>query len=1809
MMNPKSIGMKVLVLLVIALFLNLPIVSALEISNVRVDVVSPTEAQVAWETDEPANSLVNYGASQQSLNPVGDASNIIQHRVQLPALAANTTYYYKVQSGSVVDDNTGSLYSFSTPAPDTTPPELKVEIPARVAGNNLGISGTAETGATVRAYVNGAQLQSTTVIDGSFTLAGIPLVSNVESAVKIEVVDAAGNAAVIEGKVFADTSKPILQLAFLPNITSEKKITITGTISEASSYEVFLANQSAAKGEGIILKADLSLEEGENKILIVIKDKAGWVTEKEVSILSDTKAPTVEFDFAKGKEFYQGKAETDISGTTEPGAKVFLYVFRPLTYDFNPTFNKAWESVTADENGAFTFSEVNFERPPISLKDLAPKEVPSGLQQESIFRIEQVQNLQKFTYHVYLIAEDKSGKAGYAKKQVTVNTCYSSNFAFDVQSLARFQAPLRLNPTLLDDGRESVTAVFNLSYRGSGVSTQSQDAFEIQNVRFEKACTQGMLDDDSTKIGCNVFPSAPQLTPNAQKTAWYLSAPLFTTEKFSEKKSDFWDEFSRRQIVFPLKITVSYRENLGGGKMSEPKTQVSCQDLAYFIDIPVDSKDMLPDFIAEEGLDAIKFTIDKIDVVLPYLEKAILVTGVAWIASFLGRLATRYTRIVSSKLEVFFSKAKPENERCPIEQDKYYLKSEIEHWKKLKAQGLLNEQGLRPDWDNAEVDKSLDTLCPTTTGLWKAESVLDQAYRWTGDRVLCRTVPAGWTATKEKNEIDTVVASQNQCTASGRGVPLKKIENCGKLIEENTNVANPNAKAARLVTQGEFTCYQYGAFLYYANQNSATKLENGGTLVRLERVHDFGLSVEQVVLYAGAGDLIAYQPPGSDQFIVGQDKSCQQACSNSARPGYRPYVEKGVQSVNSKGALGSYGCFQETVDDAGKIVPLGVGGKDDVRAIGTKQFSAGYTNDCFIDYQTQSQVLGPDANIDAKCDVHDDCKGGALCLSGKCSAPSANSITPKGSGADAKSTGLLQCVCTLSDEKITTYPGVRTAGKEQQGIAEEWSYHQDRVFHESNKKFGTYYPEWRYYGGRDFSSAFGADYLLDYLNENKQVHQVSPNTQFLGAYQTMCLSRIRAHLITLKSILEGLRNCIQEAKITGLRDAGVCKTIFTQQVCGLVYKAISYFTNQCSPYSFSDENKGALEGIGVVTDATFGSIGTAMQSSIDDVKSDYGNAQLNNYFAAGAEGLTQSMCMAAFGYDWPLGADFILDAAYAVPGKSTVHVIPAHRELSTFDPTTGNAVYNYEIGAMILPGCRIRSYDIYLKCVGPEDAGKPGVQCGEQGCDCQYATQADSALQGDKKHSLDGGRGLELAQNSFVSVPIPSPQKVNKPFRYDHVVVELQLDQSEKGNEAQCFDEGYQDGKFYFPIIDVSPPGLGVCDINTLTGKYHCPDIVSMFGGGEGAYLQDPYISCFDSKTQSWTSCTPGLFTKGDEIKVRANVVSDGKKYCVKTSSTGLQQQDMQMHQLPVGIPGTFPVEMLLGTVSKDLFTGVSTTVVFSGGDKDCESTLKLNNLPTTEVGLASLKFTYQVLGSDIYHIFVPEGVVVVADGGYGANGATLTKDSRQELSSAEIRAAVFDYKGLRFSNAIGAPSSGGNSCEYRVRPAAGTSYQQNEKTISVTAQLLLPDAVGNCYNAQQPVKTGVGRSQHTQQITLRLEPLVSQLASKIHQDFVNKKYPNVISAAEGLVNRRVSDLDDVTGLYYLVAAKIAQAQTNKVDWKIAFKDDVCYLIDLFNTRKMKDGQNLPEYPAEVKNSGEYQKIATYFTEIKNSAQCGVLNA
>ncbi|MDO8656585.1 MAG: hypothetical protein Q7K45_05070, partial [Nanoarchaeota archaeon] len=1113
----KKRGVQFFALLVIVLFFNLPIISALQISSVRAEDVTQTGAVIKWNTDERADSFVSYGADAAALQTIGDANSVVNHSLTVSGLVPQTDYKFKVESAGTIDDNGGSLYSFSTPALDTTAPELKVELPERIAGAELKVEGTAEAGVTINIYVDGSLAGSTSAIpvttgdatstEGTFTFASVVLTPDQDNAIKIEAKDVAGNVAGIEGNVFADSKKPTVEIGTIPEIAAENSIEVNGTISEPATFEIFVNEKSVVKGEGQTIQETIRLDEGENEIKIVVQDLAGWEVTKKYDVSSDTQPPHVAFKFEEGNEYYQGRADTNIHGETEAGAEVFLYVYRPLGYEYTPKFDKAWAKTTADEKGEFTF-DVDFEDEPALelLKGLKPQQVPSGLQEYSIFSSAQVAEQQQFTYYVFVIAEDKSGKSGFLQQTVNVNTCFSGNFDFDVQSVAALQAPLRLDPRLLDEGRETITATFNMSYRGNGRAQRDpasgqeiKPAFEIGNVEFEKACTQGMQDDPSYKVACTILTPQPKIRiPSTSKMAWFVSYNLHGAAEMSEKKDDFWNEFKKRRIVFPLKVRISYREREASGNLGPMKTQASCIDLGYFIDIPVDSKDMLPDFIAEEGLDVITATIEKIDTVMPYLEKAILVAGVGCISSFLGRMTVRWARIVTSRLESYFSpllKAGSKDKKCPVDQSNLYLKSTIKQWQELKINGLVFNSETNPPlgFENPEFDKILDDHCPKTASLWSAEAALDKAYKWTCDRVFCRAVPARWTASVDQNEVDRVIQKQNQCTVSSRGIPLQEVEKCQELITKQVSYT-PSPLAAEKIKQGDFACYRYNNRLYVVT--SKQEYSQAGEIVKLDLVHDFGLTLQQGAQYVGQTNLLAYRPPNSEQFIIGADMSCSQACKNPRKPGYAPAVQSSIPTIiqNPDGTLSAAnarGCYKEITETGGTTKLQGTQG-----GLKTTQFSAGYTADCFID------------------------------------------LTPSG---DAKKentqtgeTGLLQCVCEVAQDNRPQIVGMRTAAKEDtsKGLAEEWVYQEERKYIESGKRFGTYYPEWRYYAGRDFSSAFGQDYLLDYMNtknEEKTVDKVNPFTQHIGAFQTMCLSGVRARLTILRSILEGLRGCIQEA--------------------------------------------------------------------------------------------------------------------------------------------------------------------------------------------------------------------------------------------------------------------------------------------------------------------------------------------------------------------------------------------------------------------------------------------------------------------------------------------------------------------------------------------------------------------------------------------------------------------------------------------------------------------------------------------------------
>jgi len=78
---------------------NPPPPSTLVITNVQSGSITTSSSQVAWTTNVPANSSVDYGTTTAYGNSTAiDSTMVTSHQVTLSGLAAGTTYYYQVNS-------------------------------------------------------------------------------------------------------------------------------------------------------------------------------------------------------------------------------------------------------------------------------------------------------------------------------------------------------------------------------------------------------------------------------------------------------------------------------------------------------------------------------------------------------------------------------------------------------------------------------------------------------------------------------------------------------------------------------------------------------------------------------------------------------------------------------------------------------------------------------------------------------------------------------------------------------------------------------------------------------------------------------------------------------------------------------------------------------------------------------------------------------------------------------------------------------------------------------------------------------------------------------------------------------------------------------------------------------------------------------------------------------------------------------------------------------------------------------------------------------------------------------------------------------------------------------------------------------------------------------------------------------------------------------------------------------------------------------------------------------------------------------
>ncbi|MDQ7815378.1 MAG: carboxypeptidase regulatory-like domain-containing protein [Patescibacteria group bacterium] len=92
------------------------------ISNVHVVNITDTSAIIVWDTDEPANSTVDYGITSGYGQVETLAGYVTTHAVPISGLQEGTLYHFKVTSSDVANNSTSTEdYTFTTTIDSTAP--------------------------------------------------------------------------------------------------------------------------------------------------------------------------------------------------------------------------------------------------------------------------------------------------------------------------------------------------------------------------------------------------------------------------------------------------------------------------------------------------------------------------------------------------------------------------------------------------------------------------------------------------------------------------------------------------------------------------------------------------------------------------------------------------------------------------------------------------------------------------------------------------------------------------------------------------------------------------------------------------------------------------------------------------------------------------------------------------------------------------------------------------------------------------------------------------------------------------------------------------------------------------------------------------------------------------------------------------------------------------------------------------------------------------------------------------------------------------------------------------------------------------------------------------------------------------------------------------------------------------------------------------------------------------------------------------------------------------------------------------------
>jgi type VI protein secretion system component Hcp len=203
--------------------------SAPQISNVAANNLTETTATINWETNESADSQVEYGLNTNygSFSTL-DGNLVTSHAIALSNLTANTTYHFRVRS----KDAAGNLaisndFTFTT-ARDTQAPVMSNIAASSITMTSAQISWNSDEPADSQVeYGLNTNYGSLSTIDGNFvTSHAMPLLDLTANTIyhyRVRSKDAAGNLAISNDFTFTtarDTEAPAISNIVITAITA-----------------------------------------------------------------------------------------------------------------------------------------------------------------------------------------------------------------------------------------------------------------------------------------------------------------------------------------------------------------------------------------------------------------------------------------------------------------------------------------------------------------------------------------------------------------------------------------------------------------------------------------------------------------------------------------------------------------------------------------------------------------------------------------------------------------------------------------------------------------------------------------------------------------------------------------------------------------------------------------------------------------------------------------------------------------------------------------------------------------------------------------------------------------------------------------------------------------------------------------------------------------------------------------------------------------------------------------------------------------------------------------------------------------------------------------------------------------------------------------------------------------------------------------------------------------------------------------------------------------------------------------------------